>query len=59
MICHYADNLWLTYMAFKQGTKIIMQHPWTAFPITIYGTGEGSLYYINAEERQNDAQWKN
>lgn len=58
MICPYADDLWLTYMAFKQGTRITMQHPWTAFPITIYGTGEGSLYYINAEEGQNDIQWE-
>lgn len=57
-LCPYADDLWLTYMAFKKGTKITMQYPWRAFPITIYGTGEGSLYYINAESGQNDLQWE-
>lgn len=56
--CPYADDLWLTYMALKNNTKITMQNPWRAFPVTIYGTGDGSLYYINAEAGQNDEQWK-
>lgn len=56
--CPYADDLWLTYMALKNNTKITMQNPWRAFPVTIYGTGAGSLYYINAEAGQNDEQWK-
>lgn len=57
-LCPYADDLWLTHMALMNGTKITMQHPWRAFPVTIYGTGEGSLYYVNAEAGQNDAQWE-
>lgn len=55
--CPYADDLWLTYMAHKKGTRITVQSPWRAFPVTIYGTGEDSLYYVNAEGGQNDVQW--
>ena len=58
-VCPYADDLWLTYMALHNGTKITMFHPWRAFPVTIYGTSEGSLYYVNAEAGQNDVQWQN
>lgn len=57
-LCPYADDLWLTFMAKLNGTKVTTQYPWRAFPITIYGSGIGSLYYINAEEGQNDVQWK-
>lgn len=57
-ICPYADDLWITFMAKLNGTKVTAQYPWRAFPITIYGSGIGSLYYINAEEGQNDIQWK-
>ena len=57
-LCPYADDLWLTFMAKLNGTKVTTQYPWRAFPITIYGSGIGSLYYINAEEGQNDIQWK-
>ena len=56
-LCPYADDLWLTFMAHRKGTKITAEFPWRAFPITIYGTGEASLYYINAEGGQNDEQW--
>ena len=57
-LCQNADDLWLTFMANKKNTKITAQYPWRAFPVTIYGTTEGSLWYINAEQGQNDKQWQ-
>ena len=56
-ICPSADDLWLTFMANRKRTRITTYFPWRAFPITIYGTAEGSLWYMNAEEGQNDVQW--
>lgn len=41
-ICPYADDLWLTFMARKIGTKITSLPKWRSFPITIYGTSEDS-----------------
>lgn len=58
-LCPYADDLWLTFMAYKKGTSITAQYKWRPFPIVIYGTSEGSLYYINAEDGNNDEQWQN
>lgn len=58
-LCMYADDLWLTFMAYKKGTKITSCKKWRAFPVTIYGTAEGSLWYINSDKGQNDEQWKN
>jgi hypothetical protein len=58
-LCLHADDLWVTFMALRHGTRITTSEKWRAFPISIYGTAEGSLYYINAEENQNDVQWKN
>lgn len=58
-LCLHADDLWVTFMALRKGTKITTSPNWRAFPISIYGTAEGSLYYINAEGNQNDVQWKN
>lgn len=58
-LCLYADDLWLTYMAYKKGTKVSCLTPWRAFPITIYGTAQNSLWFINAEQGKNDLQWKN
>lgn len=58
-LCPFADDLWLTFMAKRKGTKITAEVPWRAFPITIYGTAEGSLWYVNAEEGKNDEQWQN
>ena len=46
-------------MAHKNGTKITTMRTWRPFPICIYGTAEGSLYYINGEGKQNDIQWQN
>ena len=57
-LCPYADDLWLTYMALTNHTRMTAYHPWRAFPITIYGTAADSLYYINAADGQNDVQWK-
>ena len=56
-LCPFADDLWLTFMAHKKGTKITMMMPWRSFPVAIYGTSVGSLWYTNAEEGQNDIQW--
>lgn len=58
-LCLHADDLWVTFMALRKGTKITTSRNWRPFPISIYGTAEGSLYYINAEGNQNDVQWKN
>lgn len=58
-LCPYADDLWLTMMAHRHGTKVTTYYPWRAFPISIYGTGENSLWYINSQDGQNDVQWKN
>lgn len=58
-ICSHADDLWVTFMAHKNGTKITTMRTWRPFPICIYGTAEGSLYYINGEGKQNDIQWQN
>ena len=57
-LCPYADDLWLTFMAYRNNTKITAETPWRSFPITIYGTAEGSLWYVNAAEGQNDEQWR-
>lgn len=58
-LCPNADDLWLTFMALKNNTKITALYPWRAFPITIYGTSENSLWYINSEDGQNNIQWRN
>ena len=58
-ICPYADDLWVTFMAHRKGTKITTMSTWRPFPVCIYGTAAGSLYYINGEGKQNDVQWQN
>lgn len=58
-ICPYADDLWVTFMAHRKGTKITTMSTWRPFPICIYGTAVDSLYYINGEGKQNDIQWQN
>lgn len=58
-LCFHADDLWITFMAHRTGTRITTLKNWRPFPVCIYGTAEGSLYYINAEENQNDVQWQN
>ena len=57
-LCPYADDLWLTFMANRKGTKITSWFPWRAFPITIYGTSEETLWHINAADGKNDDQWE-
>lgn len=56
-LCPYADDLWVTFMAYRKGTKITSLRKWRAFPITIYGTNEGSLWYVNGQDGKNDEQW--
>lgn len=58
-LCPYADDLWLTFMAYKNNTKISSISKWRSFPITIYNTEEERLWYINSEGGQNDEQWVN
>lgn len=58
-LCFHADDLWITFMAHCAGTSITTLKKWRPFPVCIYGTAEGSLYYINAEGNQNDVQWQN
>lgn len=58
-LCPYADDLWLTFMAFKNGTRITSLSKWRAFPVAIYGTNENSLWYINCQNGMNDEQWAN
>lgn len=58
-LCPYADDLWLTFMAYKNNTRISSVNKWRSFPVTIYSTGESSLWYINSQEGKNDEQWKN
>lgn len=58
-LCPYADDLWVTFMANRAGTRITTQKKWRPFPVSIYGTAAGSLYYINGEGKQNDVQWQN
>ena len=58
-LCFHADDLWITFMAHRKGTRITTLKKWRPFPICIYGTAEGSLYYINGEGMQNDVQWQN
>ena len=57
-LCPTADDLWLSYMAHLKGTKITSLNEWRPFPVEIYGTAKGSLWYVNAEEGMNDIQWK-
>lgn len=40
-------------------TRITSAYPWRAFPITIYGTSDGSLWYVNSQDGKNDVQWQN
>lgn len=58
-LCPYADDLWISFMAHRNGTKISTLKRWRPFPVSIYGTAKDSLYYINGEAGQNDVQWKN
>lgn len=58
-LCFHADDLWITFMARRKGTRITTLRKWRPFPVCIYGTAEGSLYYINGEGKQNDVQWQN
>lgn len=58
-LCPYADDLWLKLMSMRNGTTVSVIYKFRCIPVTIYGTTESSLYYINAEQGKNDEQWKN
>lgn len=57
--CPFADDLWLTIMAYKKGTKITSLSRWRSFPIGIYGSEKDCLYNINVSDGRNDVQWEN
>lgn len=58
-LCPFADDLWLKLMSMRKGTLVSAVYKYRSIPVTIYGTAENSLYYINAEGGQNDIQWQN
>ena len=58
-LCPHADDLWIKFMSMRKGTHVTAIHKFRSIPVNIYGTAEGSLYYINAEQNQNDVQWQN
>ena len=57
-LCPFADDLWITFMAYKMEQRITSLNKWRAFPITIYGTSQDSLWFINAQDGKNDEQWE-
>lgn len=57
--CPYADDMWLTFKALANGTKITSFRKWRSFPVMIYETSKNSLWNINYSEGQNDTQWNN
>ena len=58
-LCPYADDLWLKLMSMRIGVLVTAAYPTRSFPVAIYGSAEGSLWYINGQDKQNDVQWQN
>jgi hypothetical protein len=58
-LCPFADDLWLKFMSLKTGTRTTAAFPFRSIPVTIYGTGVSSLWYINGQDGKNDEQWNN
>lgn len=58
-LCPHADDLWLKFMSMRKGVLVTAIYKFRSIPVNIYGTAEGSLYYINGEGMQNDVQWQN
>ena len=56
-ICPYADDLWLKFMSLLTETPVTSIYKFRSIPVTIYGTGSSSLWYINAQDGKNDEQW--
>lgn len=57
--CPYADDLWLKFFSLANCTRTTVLYPLRAIPVTIYGTGASSLWYINGPDGgKNDEQWK-
>lgn len=57
-ICPFADDLWLKVMSMKKNTLVTTAYKFRSIPITIYGTSESSLWYINGQDGMNDVQWE-
>lgn len=58
-LCPHADDLWLKLMSMRIGVLVTAAYPCRSFPVAIYGSAEGSLWYINGQDKQNDVQWQN
>lgn len=58
-ICPHADDLWLKFMSLVAHTPVTAIYKFRSIPVTIYGTGDNGLWYINGQDGQNDVQWKN
>lgn len=57
-LCPYADDLWLKYMSLRKNTRVTAVYKLRYIPVTIYGTSESSLWYINGQDGKNDIQWQ-
>lgn len=58
-LCPFADDLWLKYMSLRKGTRVSTYREMRDLPVTIYGTQNSSLWYINGQDGKNDVQWQN
>lgn len=57
-LCPFADDLWLKFMSLTNAVRTTAVYPFRCIPITIYGTDEDGLWYINGKDGQNDEQWR-
>ncbi|MGN8661063.1 hypothetical protein [Catenibacterium mitsuokai] len=57
--CLFADDMWLTFNALANNTRITSFPKWRSFPVMIYNTSKTGLWNINFSEGQNDKQWTN
>ena len=58
-LCPFADDLWLKYMSLRKKTRVSTFCELRDLPVTIYGTQDSSLWYINGQDGKNDMQWQN
>lgn len=56
-LCPYADDLWLKFMSLVSNTPVTAIYKFRSIPVTIYETGSSGLWYINAQDGENDTQW--
>ena len=58
LLCPFADDLWLFFMALGAHTPVTVFHPYRDIPMMIDGTSASSLWQINGRDMQNDVQWR-